>query len=114
MYERYCKLRDSKGYKDSDIANGTGINKSTFSDWKSGRSIPKQPKLQKIADFLNVSYEYLTTGKDNRLSDKNAELDFLLLTDNDTRNMLIEYQQLDLKHKKMLLKYLDFLKTDTK
>lgn len=60
MYEIYCKLRDAKGYKDSDIAKNTGITKSTFSDWKSGRSNPKNDKLQKIADYFNVSTDYLT------------------------------------------------------
>ena len=40
MYEIYCKLRDSKGMKDSDVAKATGITKSTFSDWKNGRSNP--------------------------------------------------------------------------
>ena len=29
MYEIYCKLRDSKGMKDSDVAKATGITKST-------------------------------------------------------------------------------------
>lgn len=59
MYENYCKIRDKMGYKDSDVAKATGITKSTFSDWKSGRSVPKQDKLKKIADYLNVSIEYL-------------------------------------------------------
>lgn len=63
MYEIYCKLRDEKGLKDSDIAKATGITKSTFSDWKKGRSNPKDAKLQKIADFFGVSTEYLRTGK---------------------------------------------------
>lgn len=65
MYEIYCKLRDSKGLKDSDIAKATGITKSTFSDWKNGRSKPKNAKLQKIADFFNVSLAYLSTGKED-------------------------------------------------
>ncbi len=64
IYDRYCEIRNSKGLKDSNVASGTGIGKSTFSDWKSGRSQPKQDKLQKIADFLGVSLEYLTTGKE--------------------------------------------------
>jgi transcriptional regulator with XRE-family HTH domain len=59
MYEIYCKLRDSKGYKDSDIARITGITKSTFSDWKSGRSNPKNDKLLKIAKALDVPLEVL-------------------------------------------------------
>lgn len=59
MYEIYCKLRDKKGYKDSDVARITEVTKSTFSDWKSGRSNPKNDKLKKIADCLDVSMEYL-------------------------------------------------------
>lgn len=64
MYEIYCKLRDSKGIKDADVVKETGITKSTFSDWKNGRSKPKNEKLQKIADYFGVSVEYLMTGKD--------------------------------------------------
>nr|WP_288829791.1 helix-turn-helix transcriptional regulator [uncultured Clostridium sp.] len=63
IYERYCRLRDLAGYKDSDVANGAGITKSTFSDWKNGRYVPKQAKLQKIADFLKVDYQYLLNGE---------------------------------------------------
>ena len=62
MYGRYCELRDSLGYRDSDVAKGTGITKSTFSDWKNGRSIPKDEKLKKIALFLDTSVDYLRYG----------------------------------------------------
>ena len=64
MYEIYCKLRDAMGVKDADVVKATGITKSTFSDWKSGRSKPKDEKLQKIADFFGVTAEYLRTGKE--------------------------------------------------
>ena len=30
MYEIYCKLRDCKGMKDSDVAKATGITKGVF------------------------------------------------------------------------------------
>lgn len=62
MYEIYCKLRDERGLKDSDVVKQTGITKSTFSDWKSGRSKPKNDKLQKIADFFGVTVDYLISG----------------------------------------------------
>lgn len=64
MYEIYCKIRDEKGLKDADVVRATGITKSTFSDWKSGRSHPKTEKLAKIAEFLDVSVEYLRTGEE--------------------------------------------------
>lgn len=57
MYKIYCGLRDDKGVKDSDVARETGITKSTFTDWKNGRSTPKQEKLQKIANYFGVSIE---------------------------------------------------------
>lgn len=59
MYERYCKLRDERGVKDATVAKETGIGKSTFSDWKSGRSVPKKEKLMKIADFFHVPLDEL-------------------------------------------------------
>lgn len=64
MYDNYCKLRDARGLKDADIAKITGITKSTFSDWKNGRSIPKNNKLQKVADYFGVSLDYLINGED--------------------------------------------------
>lgn len=63
MYEIYCQLRDQNGVKDADVASVTGITKSTFSDWKNGRSKPKNEKLQKIADYFGVTVDYLMTGK---------------------------------------------------
>lgn len=81
MYEMYCKLRDSKGVKDSDVVKATGITKSTFSDWKSGRSKPKNDKLQKIADYFGVSIEYLMTGN------KEPENKEVTLTTKDERDI---------------------------
>ncbi len=79
MYEIYCKLRDDRGLKDADVVKATGITKSTFSDWKSGRSKPKQDKLQKIADFLSVSVDYLMIGEEKKseryyLNDETAQV----------------------------------------
>jgi len=79
MYEIYCKLRDLKGVKDADVVRGTGITKSTFSSWKNGTYSPKKEKLQKLADYFNVSLDYLTTGKEKEgdkyyLNDETAEM----------------------------------------
>ena len=54
MYERYVALRNKKGVTDYKVSEATGITKSTFSDWKSGRSKPKVDKLQKLADYFGV------------------------------------------------------------
>ena len=50
MYSKYVKLRNDKGITDYRVAIDTGIRRSTFSDWKSGRSKPKTDKLKILAD----------------------------------------------------------------
>lgn len=78
MYEIFLKLLNEKGVTAYKVGKATGIAGSTFTDWKNGRSVPKQEKLQKIADYFGVSLEYLTTGKDSKTdylySDENADL----------------------------------------
>ena len=58
MYEKYVELRDSKGISDYRVSEETGITKSTFSDWKSGRSVPKIEKLKILADYFGVDINY--------------------------------------------------------
>lgn len=63
MYDRYCRLRDEKGVKDATVARETGIPRSTFTDWKNGRSQPKNDKLQKIADYFGVTVDYFASDR---------------------------------------------------
>ena len=58
MYGRYVALREKKGVTDYRVAVETGITKSTFSDWKSGRSVPKADKLLSLAKYVDVPVEY--------------------------------------------------------
>ena len=55
-FDRLLKSHNTTAYR---VAKGTGIAPSTFSDWKSGRSVPKADKLRKIAAFLGVSVDVL-------------------------------------------------------
>lgn len=64
MYDKYVKLRDEKGVKDATVARETGVGKSTFTDWKNGRSAPKGEKLQKIASYFGVPIEYFYGEED--------------------------------------------------
>ena len=69
-----------------DLEN-VGISAQVISNWKSRNSIPKADDLYKISKFLNVSMEYLLTGKDfeNKLADDELELltNYRLLQDHD-------------------------------
>lgn len=58
MYKKFEQLLNERGLKANDVAKGTGLYRSVFSDWKSGRAVPKIDKIQKIADFFNVPVSY--------------------------------------------------------
>ena len=58
MYKNYVELRDTKGITDYQVSKDTGIPKSTFSDWKSGRSKPMVEKLKILADYFGVDVGY--------------------------------------------------------
>lgn len=63
-YERYAKIRDIKGLTDYKVANITGIGTPTISNWKNGKYTPKDDKIQKIANCLNINTEFLTGKTD--------------------------------------------------
>lgn len=58
MYEKFEALLKSRNVTASEVANATGIGRSTFSDWKSGRSKPGVEKLAKLAEYFGVQIEY--------------------------------------------------------
>lgn len=64
MYEVFVKLLEKYGVTTYKVSKATGIAGSTFTDWKNGRSTPKQDKLQKIADYFGVTIDYLMTGNE--------------------------------------------------
>lgn len=70
MYEIFTKLLEIHGVTAYKVSKATGIASSTFSDWKNGRSVPKQDKLQKIADYFGVSINYLMTGEEKEGGEK--------------------------------------------
>lgn len=64
MYEVFQKLLIIKGVTAYKVAKATGISTATLTQWKHGSSTPKADKMQKIADFFDVTVDYLMTGKE--------------------------------------------------
>lgn len=63
MYEIYEELLKTKNISSYQVSKATGISQQTLSNWKLGRSIPKYDKLLKIAEYLGVNIDFLTTGQ---------------------------------------------------
>lgn len=70
MYSIFEELLQKHGVSTYKVSKETGIAQSVFSSWKNGISTPKQDKMQKIADYFNISVEYLTTGKEKEGGEK--------------------------------------------
>lgn len=107
MYEIYQRLLDEKGLKNADVSRGTGISNMTLSDWKRGKSTPKYEYMKKIADFLQVSVEYLTTGKE-------PQLDYLYTDEN--ADFLVEVTKMakDQEFVERMMKYMSLMKENKK
>ena len=65
MYEIFEKLLKERGITAYRVARETGVTTSTLTSWKQGKYVPKMDKLRKIADYLQVSVEYLMTGEES-------------------------------------------------
>lgn len=107
MYDRYQKLLDEKGLKNADVARATKISNMTLSDWKNGKSTPKADKLQKIADFLDVSIEYLTTGKE-------TSVNYLYTDENSDFLIEVTKKAKDKEFVERMMKYMSLLSEDQK
>lgn len=71
IFEELCKLHNVTPYK---VSKDTNISYSAFSDWKAGRSTPKQDKLLKISEYFGVTINYLM-GEDEVKEEKKYYLD---------------------------------------
>ncbi len=104
MYEIFLKLLEEKGVSAYKVGKATGIAGSTFTDWKTGRSAPKQDKLQKIADYFGVTLDYLMTGEEQNspYSDDMADLFVEISRSNDVnriKRLLSYYMNLNEREK---------------
>lgn len=66
MYSRLEILLKENNMTAYRLAKNTHINTATFSEWKKGTYTPKADKLQKIADYFNVSLDWLLGNTDIR------------------------------------------------
>lgn len=109
MYEIFLKLLNEKGVTAYKVGKATGIAGSTFTDWKSGRSVPKQEKLQKIADYFGVSLDYLMTGKES-----NPSMDYLYTDENSDFLIEVTKKAKDKEFVERMKKYMSLLSEDQK
>ena len=57
---RIRDLREDRDLRQTDVANATGIDQKTLSNYETGKTKPDSDALTRLADFFNVSIDYLT------------------------------------------------------
>lgn len=60
MYQnRLCDLREDRDLKQKELAAMLNVHQTTYSDYELGRINIPIPALHTLADFYNVSVDYL-------------------------------------------------------
>lgn len=75
--ERLRELRSKKNYSQAALAKELFVSQQTIGNWESGKREPNFETAQKIADFFNVSTDYLLgrTDSHREKQDLDAELE---------------------------------------
>ena len=108
MLERMEHLADQEGIKLKQLAVKLGLSNSSFSDWKRGKASPSLNAVTKIAEYFDVSIDYLVYGVENS---SDAQLEFSSLED---RELLKKYHELPPDLQGKLLGYMDGLLSTVK
>lgn len=101
------ELRELKDLDQQDLADYLHVSRSTIAGYETGRREPDYDKLLQIADFFEVSVDYLLTGKPRTefiafpsTAEAEAKLDLRVLT---------IYKKLGYDLKKHVLTFVQFL-----
>jgi len=73
--KRFKTLRLEKNLTQAELAKILSIGESTISFYESDKREPDYETLQKIADFFNVSVDYLLGRTDKRNTDVSNDVD---------------------------------------
>nr|WP_025908623.1 helix-turn-helix transcriptional regulator [Priestia flexa] len=73
--KRLATLRKEKGISQYEFADRIGFSRGQVANYEQGKREPDYETLQKIADFFNVSTDYLLGRTDNPdlIEEKNEE-----------------------------------------
>lgn len=93
--ERITSLLVQKNIQQKDFVKDIGIAPNSFTKWRNGQ-IPNADIVEHIATYLNVTTDYLISGK----SDLSPELS----------QLIADYQSLDVKYQNLIKTNIELLK----
>ncbi len=88
---RIRDLREDRDLRQTDVSKVTGIDQKTLSNYETGKTLPDSYALIRLADFFDVSIDYLV-GRANinitDTSDIKKQLDNIHTALDDIKKML--------------------------
>lgn len=79
MIERILQLMELNNIKAFKLTNDLGLSNSAITDWKKGKSKPSVEAVVKIAQYFNVSTDYIIMGTKSKDNLTENELEMLEL-----------------------------------
>lgn len=104
-FEQLCKQNNVTPNK---VSKETGISTATLTSWKQGKYTPKTDKLKIIAEFFNVSLEYLMQNEEVEWNPSEQTVDYSLSLTEEEQQLLIEYRNADSVKKEMIRRLLAY------
>ena len=88
MGERIRECRKQRNLSQAQMAEAIGISNNAFSNIETGNSNATLENVKKIAEYFQVSLDYLTDGEERSLEDETFIRRYLALAKEDRRKML--------------------------
>lgn len=70
LCNRVKKLCEIHGIGYNDLEDGTGLGKNSITNWPKAKSMPSGDRILKVANFFDVSVDYLIGNSNNPKSHK--------------------------------------------
>ena len=75
--ERLKQLRKEAGLTQKNIADNFNTSPQSYAQWEKGLRSPSKESLEKLANFFNVSIDYILGNSDIKNPNEKSELESL-------------------------------------
>lgn len=108
MYEVFVQLCKARGITTYKVCKDLGISQGTISNWKNRGNNLSTSILKKIADYFEVSIEYLINGEDVKWDPAGQTIDYTISLSEEEQDLLTEYRKADNTQKEMIRRILAY------
>lgn len=106
VVDRLNLLQENSGMNQKDLARAIGLSLSIFTIWNKGNAKPGLKQLVKVAQYFNVSLDWLVFGDDAPSNDLEnvIKLDF---SSQSEKELIDKFRELPDNYQKNVLAYID-------